>query len=116
MGGDKSTAHGLAFLGDFQATLFDHNSKNLTYGKLIAENQTLDASVLNQFINVESVEGIKTSEALLLKRDEFNARTNIQKEIQMPITQAVFDICNGKVPLKNVGDYLSEKITEAIEL
>lgn len=116
MGGEPKSSYGLAFLGDFQATLFDHNSKNLTYGKLVAENKTVDKAVLNQFINVDSVEGIMTSYALIKKRDEFNARTSEQNELKMPITQAVADICSGKVPLENVGDYLSEKITEAIDL
>lgn len=116
MGGDPSVAYGLAFLGDFQATLFDHNSKNLTYGKLIAENQTIDKTTLSKFINVDSVEGIMTSYALIKKRDEFNARTSEQNELKMPITEAVADICLGKVPLDNIGDYLSEKITEAINM
>ena len=114
LGGDPLTAQGLAFLGDFQATLFDHNSKNLTYGKAIVENKALSGNFLNY--NIESVEGIKTAQALIKKMDEFNNRVNEEKQIKMPITMAVKDITTGKIAISKAGKYISAKITEAIEL
>lgn len=116
MGGNPETAWGLAFLGDFQATLFDHNSKNLTFGRLIAEKKTLDEKVLNQYIDVHSVEGIKTAEALLLLKKKYNERVNNEMQVRMPITEAVHDIVNKRVDIKTAGDYISEKITEALDL
>ncbi len=114
LGGHPSTAHGLAFLGDFQATLFDHNSKNLTYGKAIVENNALFGNFLHY--NIQSVEGIMTAQALVRKKDEFNARVNEELQIKMPITEAVCEITTGKIPLESAGKYLSQKITEAINL
>ncbi len=116
LGGVWDTAAGLAFLGDFQATLFDHNSKNLTYGRLIVEKQTLDTNVLNEFIDVRSVEGRETAGALLKVRDRFNSYVSEDLQLKMPITEAVYDIIHEKVDLKNAGDYISEKITESLDL
>ena len=114
LGGDANSAWGLAFLGDFQATLFDHNSKNLTYGKAIVENNALSGDFLSYDKN--SVEGIMTAKALIRLKDEFNARTSLEKQIKLPITTAVDEICSGKIPLKDAPLYLSKKITEAINL
>ena len=116
MGGDPSSAYNLAFLGDFQATLFDHNSKNLTYGKTIVEKDTINIEEINKTVDVKSVEGIMTAKALLKKKTEFNNRVNNEKQLKMPITQAVEDICSGKIPTKDAGWYMSEKITEALNL
>ncbi len=115
LGGDASTAWGLAFLGDFQATLFDHNSKNLTYGKTIIEKGRLSGAGF-EGLNINSVEGIMTAKALIKKQQEFNNRTAENKQIKLPIVQAVDDICSGRVPLKDAPLYLSNKITEAINL
>ncbi len=116
MGGNPDTAFGLAFLGDFQATLFDHNSKNLRFGRLIAEKKTLNEKVLSNYIDVGSVEGIKTAEALLLLKKRYNERVNNEMQIRMPITEAVNDIVNKRVDIKSAGHYISEKITEALDL
>lgn len=116
MGGDESTASGLAFLGDFQATLFDHNSKNLTYGKTIAEKNTLDEEEVSKVVDVRSVEGIMTSKAIIKKMLEFNKRVTNEKRLKMPLTEAVESIVTGKVPIKEAGDYLSKKITQAINM
>lgn len=116
LGGDGLSASGLAFLGDFQATLFDHNSKNLTFGRLIVEKNTLDENVLNPYINVKSVEGIKTAEALLKLQKRYNDRVSAEMKVEMPITSAVDEIIKGKVDLKTAGDYISARITDALNL
>ena len=102
-------------VGDFQATLFDHNSKNLTYGKTIIEKGRLSGAGF-EGLNINSVEGIMTAKALIKKQQEFNNRTAENKQIKLPIVQAVDDICSGRVPLKDAPLYLSNKITEAINL
>ena len=116
MGGQESTAQSLSFLGDFQATLFDNNSKNLTYGKTIIEMGAIDNDAISKLFDVRSVEGIMTAKALLKKRDEFNRKASEGVIIKMPITQAVDDIVSGKVSLSEAGIYMSEKITEALHL
>ncbi len=114
MGGDSASAYGLAFLGDFHATLYDHNSKNLTYGRRVAETGSLDPKLLG--VDVQSTEGINTSSALVKLQQRYNARVSNAARLNMPITSAVNDITNGRVKLDNVGGYLNKKITEAINL
>mgnify|MGYP002795877127 CR=1 FL=1 len=116
LGGDPRTASGLAFLGDFQATLFDHNSKNLTLGRTIIDKMTTDREILSKYINVDSVEGVKTAEALLKVQRRYNERVNNTMQIKMPITSAVHEIISGKVRPEQAGEYISRKITEALEL
>ena len=116
LGGDKDSASGLAFLGDFQATLFDHNSKNLTYGREIVKELSLDNDKIREYVIPCTVEGIKTSDALILKKNQFNARASEQQQLKMPICEAVNDIVNGRIPLEIAGKYISEKITEALEM
>ena len=116
MGGDETTASGLAFLGDFQATLFDHNSKNLTYGKTIVEKGTLDPDEISKVVDVRSVEGIMTSKALIKKMIEFNKRVANEKRLKMPLTEAVENIVSGRIEVKDAGDYLSKKIIQAINM
>ena len=115
MGGNKETATGLAFAGDFQATLF-YEGNNWTYGNLIATRKTLDEEKLKDKINVKSVEGIMTAKALLLLQDRYNHKVADSSQLKLPITKAVDEICSGKVPLDKAGWYISDKITEALDL
>ena len=115
MGGEQETASGLAFAGDFQATLFYHGN-NWSYGDLIVKRNTLNAEDLADVINVKSVEGIMTAKALILLEEMYNKKVTNNKQLKMPITHAVDDICSGKVPLDKAGYYMSDKITEALEL
>lgn len=116
LGGDPKTASGLSFLGDFQATLFDHNSKNLTFGRTLISKMTTDEKILNEVVDVHSVEGIKTAEALLKVQKKYNERVNNEMQIKMPITTAVHEIVSGKIALDEAGQYTSRKITEALYL
>lgn len=113
-GGDKYTSMGLSFAGEIESTFFSKNSKNLTYGKLIAQHKTLNVDEFG--INSKSVEGIATAKALVKKQLEFNSRVSEEKQLKMPITNAVNDIVSGKVDLDVAGQYMSEKVTESIML
>lgn len=115
MGGDKETASGLAFAGDFQATLF-YAGNNWSYGDLIVKRKTLDEEKLSDAIRVKSVEGIMTAKALILLEERYNKKVADEKRLKMPITHAVDDICSGRVPLDEAGWYISDKITEALDL
>ncbi len=115
MGGEKDSASGLAFAGDFQATLF-YAGNNWSYGNLIVTRKTLDADALADAIKVQSVEGIMTAKALLLLKERHNNKVANNAQLKMPITEAIYDICFGKIPLENAGTYLSDKITEALDL
>lgn len=116
MGGDYETASGLPFAGEVETTFFSPFSKNLTYGKSIATLKTLDKEKLMSVLDVNSVEGIMTSVALIKKMLEFNRKVEKEGELKMPIANAVKDICEGKVPVEKAGKYVSEKITESLNL
>ena len=115
LGGNPQSANGLALLGDYQATMFDEYSKNLTFGKLIIEHKTLDEQTLNKFIKVCSVEGIKTSEAILKLRDAYNLKVIDAQKLELHIISTVHKIVTGKIALEKAGDSLFEQICKVLE-
>lgn len=116
MGGEKESAIGLSFAGDFDATLYYEKGNNLSYGRLIIEHQTTDENILNEFIMPKSVEGIMTSKALILLQDKYNEKVTDDMQLKMPITHAVHEICSGQVPMSEAGLYMSKQITEALKI
>ena len=90
-GGNKMSAYGLCHLGDYEATLFSEHSHNRKFGELFVKNEYFD----------KLAEGVKTSGALLKLAKKY--------DIQMPITQTVYNIViNGadyKTELKNLFDH-----------
>ena len=115
LGGNPASANGLALLGDYQATMFDEYSKNLTFGKLIIEHNTLDEQSLNKFIKVCSVEGIKTAEAILKLRDAYNLKVSDAQKLELYIINTVHKIVTGNISLSKAGDVLFEKICKVLE-
>lgn len=109
VGGNPWTAAGLAFVGDFEATLFNKNSHNLTYGKSIIEYNSLDLPDSKM-----TAEGIMTSAALLRIRDNYNAKVSDSQAIRLPITEAVSNILNGNIPLKSAGLFIYEEISRVL--
>ena len=113
-GGDPKTASSLALLGDYQATMFDSFSKNLSYGKSIVEKNTRDANILKEYIDVNSVEGIKTAQAIIKLKEEYNFGVSDSLRLKMDIAQVVCDVVCGKVKLKDAPDILFKTISEVI--
>ncbi len=78
MGGNKMSAYGLCHLGDYEATLFSPFSHNRKFGELFVKNEYFD----------KLAEGVKTSGALLKMAENTG--------VELPITQTVYNIVNGK--------------------
>lgn len=83
MGGDGYTAYGLTHLGDYETTLFSKYSNNRNFGEKLALGLPFD----------KLAEGVKTSEAVYKKA--------LQLNVDMPITEAVYQIIFEKANLKD---------------
>ena len=81
-GGKELSAYGLCHLGDYEATLFSEFSHNRKFGELFAKNQKFD----------KLAEGVSTSEALLTLAKQVG--------VELPITQAVYDVINNKTSIQ----------------
>ncbi len=111
LGGKRESAHGLALLGDYQATMFDDNSKNLTFGKSIIKHNTLDEKVLKKYISSTQPEGYKTCEALLKLRDKYNQQVSDQQKLFMPIAATLQNVLIGKIKLNKAAEELFKTIS-----
>ena len=85
MGGNPLSAYGLAHLGDYEATLFSRHSHNRMYGEMLAKGQRFE----------KLAEGVPTAAAM--------KRLGKELDVDLPITEAVYDVCYGKQP-KELGD------------
>ncbi len=82
-GGDPKSAYGLAHLGDYEATLFSRNSHNRMYGEEFAKGQRFG----------KLAEGVDTLKAVKAIADA--------KEIDMPISQALYRVLFEGADIKN---------------
>ena len=88
MGGHELTAYGLAHLGDYEATVFSEYSQNRRYGEMFVKNE--ESSYL--------AEGVATTKALMYLQEKY--------AIELPISTAVYDLIEKKMPAKEVIDAL----------
>lgn len=82
-GGNELSAYGLCHLGDYEATLFSKYSHNRMFGELFAKGEKFD----------KLAEGVATASAML-----YLAK---QVDVELPITQMIYDIIHGKVAKEN---------------
>ena len=75
MGGNTTSAYGLAHLGDYETTLFSPYSHNRAYGEMLAKGKKFE----------KLAEGVMTSKAMVLLGE--------QLKVDLPITRAVYEIC-----------------------
>ncbi len=78
MGGNELSAYGLAHLGDYETTLFSPYSHNRMYGEMLAKGQRFE----------KLAEGVATSEAM--------HHLGLKYGVELPITEAVYNVCYGK--------------------
>ncbi len=88
LGGNPNSACGLAFLGDFEATLFSKHSNNRMFGELFIKGEKTD----------RNCEGFYTLKAVYEMSRDF--------KLDMPITNALYDIIYNKKPIKEGLDNL----------
>lgn len=89
-GGNSKTASGLAFLGDFEATLFSKHSNNRMFGELFVKGEA--------DLTKKNCEGFYTLKAVYEMGKDFN--------IELPITKALYDIIYNKVSVRDGLDNL----------
>ena len=82
-GGNPHTAYGLAHLGDYEATLFSQHSHNRTFGEKFARGEDFG----------KLAEGVATLKAVKMIAD--------QKDIDMPICQALYKAVYEKADIKS---------------
>ena len=75
MGGNTTSAYGLAHLGDYETTLFSPYSHNRAYGEALAKGERF----------AKLAEGVMTSKAMVLLGEKLG--------VELPITHAVYEVC-----------------------
>ncbi|MBR2969716.1 MAG: hypothetical protein IKC49_01520, partial [Clostridia bacterium] len=108
LGGKRETASGLSLVGDFEATLFNNNSNNLTYGKTIIRDGTPTPT------NMKTAEGVAATKALLKLRDKYNAHASDRQKIKLLIVHTLNEILDGKISLDRSGIMLSKAIGKVV--
>lgn len=98
LGGTAETMSGLAGLGDLVATCSSPLSRNRTAGRLIGEGKTLE-QVAEEMTQV--AEGIKSGAAVLDLASKHG--------VEMPITQAVVAVIEGKVDVSSMARMLLQR-------
>ena len=83
LGGNELSAYGLAHLGDYETTLFSHHSHNRMYGEMLVKGQKFE----------KLAEGVMTAAAMKKLGEKLG--------VELPITDAVYDICFTDSPLSN---------------
>ena len=83
LGGNELSAYGLAHLGDYETTLFSHHSHNRMYGEMLVKGQKFE----------KLAEGVMTAAAMKKLGEKLG--------VDLPITDAVYDICFTDSPLNN---------------
>ena len=109
LGGKRETAAGLALVGDFEATLFNNNSNNLTYGKTIIRDHT------NAPANMKTAEGVAATKALLHLRDKYNKYASDRQKIKLYIVHTLNKILDGDIPLDTAGLMLNQSISQVVK-
>ena len=83
MGGEFSSAYGLAHLGDYETTLFSEYSHNRRYGEMMAHGARFE----------KLAEGVMTAKAMKELGDKYG--------VELPITTAVYEACFLSNPFEN---------------
>ncbi len=83
LGGNELSAYGLAHLGDYETTLFSRHSHNRMYGEMLVRGQRFE----------KLAEGVMTAAAMKKLGERYG--------VELPITDAVYDICFTDSPLNN---------------
>jgi glycerol-3-phosphate dehydrogenase (NAD(P)+) len=100
MGANKSTFSGLSGIGDLLVTALSNHSRNRFVGEKIGKGESLEEVTDNMKMVAE---GINTCKAIPDLVDKY--------EIEMPISQSIYDILfNKKDPLKVVKELMTRKL------
>lgn len=95
VGGDPLTCMGLAGMGDLVVTCTSRHSRNRTFGEAFVEGESLEAYQQRTGMVVEGAEAAASILELAHAHD-----------VQVPITQAVYDLLYNNMPLAEAIDAL----------
>lgn len=98
MGGKAETMAGLAGMGDLVATCSSPLSRNHTAGRLIGEGKSLDEV---SRLMTQTAEGIKSGAAV--------HHLAVSHGVEMPITEAVVAVIEGRAPVQTMAKKLLER-------
>lgn len=105
MGGNPLTFSGLTGIGDLIVTCTSVHSRNWRTGNLLGQGQQLEEVLKNMGMVVE---GVRTTKAAHQLAKKYN--------VQMPITEALYDVLfNGKKPKEVVDSLMSRVKTHEME-
>jgi len=109
MGCNPETATHLPLLADYNATLYDPVSHNLTYGKEVVLQKTINPKL--DFVSVESKEAV----AGLIKRlEKRNAKVSDSMKIKVPLLETFNDVMNGSIAIDNIIPAVNKSIDESL--
>lgn len=107
MGCSQETVIHLPLLADYNATMYDPVSHNLTYGKEVIKQKTVDPKL--DFVSVES----KEAAAGLVKRlEDRNAQLSDYMQIKAPLLQTFNNIVDKKIKIEDI----IPEVNKAIDL
>lgn len=100
------TARRLPLLGDYDATMYDLNSHNLTYGIEVVKQKTKDPKL--PFV---SIEGKQAVNGLIKRMINYNNQVSDAMQLRAYLLETYQKIVNGKIKPENAVDKIEKAIT-----
>lgn len=110
MGCSQETVTNLALLADYNATLYDPVSHNLTYGKEIVKQKTVNPKL--DFVSVESKEAVT---GLMKRLENRNSQFSDYMQIKAPLLQTYKDIVDENIKIENIIPEVNKAIDESLK-
>ncbi len=110
MGCKPETATHLALLADYNATLYDPVSHNLTYGKEVVKQKTINPEL--SFVSVESKEAVA---GLIVRMEKRNLQLSDTMKIKAPLLQTYKNIMDKKISIENIIPEVNKAIDSSLK-
>lgn len=101
------TARSLALLGDYDATMYDKNSHNLTYGIEVVKQNTP-----NPQLPFVSIEGKQAVTGLIKRMTIYNSQVSDAMQLRAFLLETYQDIVNGKIKPSSAVDAIEHAIIQ----
>lgn len=105
------TARRLALLGDYDATMYDLNSHNLTYGIEVVKQATP-----NPELPFVSIEGKQAVNGLIKRMINYNNQVSDQMQLTAPLLQTYKAIVDGEIHTSKAVKEIEKAIVDVYEL
>lgn len=110
MGCNPETVTHLALLADYNATLYDPVSHNLTYGKEVVKQKTINPNL--DFVSVESKEAVT---GLSVRMENRNKLLSDYMKIKAPLLQTYKDVMDKKIPIEDIIPEVNKAIDTSLK-